>query len=130
MPDAPIILVVEDDEIIQVFVEDALSGAGFDTALVRTGEEAVTLLRNAGASYRGLVTDINLLGRFNGWEVARVAREIDHGLPVVYMSGASTDKWPVEGVPNSIILQKPFAPAQLITAVSQLLNDVSSGSSG
>jgi DNA-binding response OmpR family regulator len=104
-----------------------LSGAGFDTAVVRTGEEAVTLLRSDGANYRGLVTDINLLGRFNGWEVAR---EIDHGLPVVYMSGASADKWPVEGVPNSIILQKPFAPAQLITAVSQLLNDVASGSSG
>lgn len=26
------------------------------------------------------------------------------------------------GVPNSIPLQKPFAPAQLVTAVSQLLN--------
>jgi hypothetical protein len=27
-----------------------------------------------------------------------------------------------EGVPNSIMLAKPFAPAQLVTAVSQLLN--------
>jgi hypothetical protein len=27
-----------------------------------------------------------------------------------------------EDVPNSILLTKPFAPAQLVTAVSQLLN--------
>jgi hypothetical protein len=27
-----------------------------------------------------------------------------------------------QGVPNSILLTKPFAPAQLVTAVAQLLN--------
>jgi hypothetical protein len=32
------------------------------------------------------------------------------------------DQWASNGVPNSIMLEKPFAPAQLITAVSQLLN--------
>jgi hypothetical protein len=38
------------------------------------------------------------------------------------MSGRDADDWAVHGVPNSIMLAKPFAPAQLITAVSQLLN--------
>lgn len=38
------------------------------------------------------------------------------------MTGASADDWPSMGVPNSILLTKPFAPAQLVTAVSQLLN--------
>jgi hypothetical protein len=28
------------------------------------------------------------------------------------------------GVPNSVILAKPFAPAQLVTAISNLLNTV------
>ena len=42
--------------------------------------------------------------------------------PVVYMTGAAADEWASQGVPNSILLQKPFAPAQLVTAVSQLLN--------
>ena len=32
------------------------------------------------------------------------------------------DKSASRGVPNSILLTKPFAPAQLITAVSQLMN--------
>jgi len=38
------------------------------------------------------------------------------------MTGASADKYASHGVPNSILLTKPFAPAQLVTAVSQLLN--------
>jgi hypothetical protein len=38
------------------------------------------------------------------------------------MTGAAADAWTAQGVPNSILLQKPFAPAQLVTAVSQLLN--------
>jgi hypothetical protein len=38
------------------------------------------------------------------------------------MSGKDFEDWASKGVPNSIMLSKPFAPAQLITAVSQLLN--------
>ena len=68
------------------------------------------------------MTDISLRGRIDGWEVARQAREIDPQFPVVYMSGASADDWASKGVPNSIMLSKPFAPAQLVTAVSNLLN--------
>ncbi len=58
----------------------------------------------------------------NGWEVARRLREVDPEFPVVYMTGAAADQWASQGVPKSILLQKPFAPAQLVTAVSQLLN--------
>jgi DNA-binding response OmpR family regulator len=73
-------------------------------------------------AYRALVADIGLRGKIDGWEVARQAREIDPEFPVVYMSGASAADWPSKGVPNSIMLEKPFAPAQLVTAVSNLLN--------
>jgi DNA-binding response OmpR family regulator len=69
-----------------------------------------------------LVTDIGLRGKIDGWEVARQAREIDPQFPVVYMSGKSAEDWGSKGVPNSIMLSKPFAPAQLVTAVSNLLN--------
>ena len=57
-----------------------------------------------------------------GWEVAQAAREIDPVFPMIYMTGAAAGDWPSRGVPNSILLEKPFAPAQLVTAVSQLLN--------
>ena len=113
---------IEDDDAIQSVVEDALSEGGFEPATAASGEEAVTLLIGQKTKYRALVTDIKLLGRLDGWEVARKAREIDPEFPIVYMSGASAADWPAKGVPNSLMLAKPFAPAQLVTAVSQLLN--------
>jgi CheY-like chemotaxis protein len=122
LSELPTILVVEDDGPVQGIVEDALTEAGFESAIAASGEEAVTLLKGGAGNYRGLVTDINLKGRMDGWEVARQARGIDPAFPVIYMSGAAADQWASNGVPNSIMLEKPFAPAQLITAVSQLLN--------
>ena len=118
----PVILIIEDDEAIQSLVEDALTEGGFEPAIAPSGEEAVTLIKGRTANYRALVTDITLRGRIDGWEVARQAREIDPQFPVVYMSGASAEDWASKGVPNSIMLSKPFAPAQLVTAVSNLLN--------
>ena len=121
LADQPVVLVVEDDQGIQSIVEDALVEGGFEPAIAPSGEEAVTLLRGNRNGYRALVADVKLRGRMDGWEVARHAREIDPEFPIVYMTGASADQWPAHGVPNSILLQKPFAPAQLVTAVSQLL---------
>ncbi|MBR1092037.1 response regulator [Bradyrhizobium manausense] len=122
MLEVPSVLVVEDDEAIELIVEEALTEGGFQIVSVKTGEEAVTILKNGLTAHRALVTDVNLLGRLDGWEVAKAAREIDPHFPVVYMTGGAADKWPVLGVPNSILLQKPFAPAQVVSAVSQLLN--------
>jgi CheY-like chemotaxis protein len=118
----PAILVTEDEDGIQAIIEEALTDAGFDPAIAPSGEEAVTLLRADKDQYQALVTDVNLRGRMDGWEVARHAREINPDLPVIYISGASGADWPSKGVPGSILVQKPFAPAQLVTAVSQLMN--------
>ena len=118
----PLILVVEDDQLIQSLLEDTLRDGGFDTAIVASGEEALSLLQRQKGKYRALVTDINLTGKMDGWEVAQHAREIEPDFPVVYMSGAAAADWTSKGVPNSIMLAKPFAPAQLLTAVSNLLN--------
>ena len=113
---------IEDDEPIQTVVEEALSDAGFEPAIASSGEEAVTLLKGMKGTYRALVTDISLRGKMDGWEVAQQAREIDPEFPIVYISGKSAADWPSKGVPNSIMLSKPFAPTQLVTAVSNLLN--------
>jgi len=122
LEEALVILVIEDDQSIQGIIEEALTDGGFEPAIAASGEEAVTLLRGGQTNYRALVTDINLRGRIDGWEVAKAAREIDSGFPIIYMTGAAADQWASHGVPNSILLTKPFAPAQLVTAVSQLLN--------
>jgi DNA-binding response OmpR family regulator len=122
VPELPLILVVEDEYPLQGVVEEALIDGGFETDILSSGEEALTLFRGRVKNYRALVTDVSLKGSISGWEVARQVREIDPGCPVIYMTGAAADEWASQGVPNSILLTKPFAAAQLVTAVSNLLN--------
>jgi DNA-binding response OmpR family regulator len=118
-----VILVVEDDPSIRSLIEEALGDGGFETETTCSGEAAIGLLNGDEGKYRALVTDINLgRGGKDGWQIAKRAREISPEFPVVYMSGDSAGDWASKGVPNSIMLSKPFAPAQLVTAVSQLLN--------
>jgi DNA-binding response OmpR family regulator len=123
MPGLPTILVVEDDLLVQSVVEETLKDGGFKIDVASSAKQAIEKLDSAGVKYRALVTDINLgHDKVDGWEIARHAREIDPEFRVVYMSGDSAEDWASKGVPNSIMLSKPFAPAQLVTAVSQLLN--------
>jgi CheY-like chemotaxis protein len=118
-----VILVVEDDHLIQEVVEESLTEGGFEIVIASSGEKAVEMLV-APQKYRALVTDINLgQGKMDGWEVARHARVVDPTIPVIYMSGKDVADWAARGVPKSIMLPKPFAPAQLVTAVSQLINE-------
>jgi CheY-like chemotaxis protein len=117
----PVILVVEDDRAVQTVLGDALDEGGFEPAITASGEEAVTLLKGQKGRYRALVADIGLRGRMTGWEVATHARHIDPEFPVVYITGAYAHQWPFRSVPHSVLLTKPFAPPQLVTAVFQLL---------
>jgi DNA-binding response OmpR family regulator len=122
MEELPVVLVVEDEYLIQTLVEEALAEGGFTTDIVTSGEEALTLFAGRIKNYNALVTDVGLKGRLDGWVVAAKIRETDPAFPVIYMSGAHAEEWASKGVPNSIMLAKPFAPAQLVTAVAQLLN--------
>ena len=122
MPELPLILIVEDEYLLQGVVEEALTDGGFASDILSSGEEALTLFKGGLKNYKALVTDVSLKGRMSGWEVARQIREIDPAFPIIYISGAARDQWASQGVPNSILIEKPFAPAQLVTAVSNLLN--------
>jgi DNA-binding response OmpR family regulator len=119
----PVVLVIEDDPDIQFFLEEAIRDGGFEPAIAGSGEEAVTLLKAFRSKYAALITDIRLLGRLDGWHVARAAREVNPAFPVVYITGASPQEWPMWGVPNSVLLTKPFAPGQLVSAISRLIGE-------
>lgn len=122
MPDLPVVLLVEDDQPLQLVLHDGLKDGGFDVLVVASAREALALLQSGVVKYSALVTDVELADGRKGWDVARQARKIDSSLAVVYASSASADDWRAQGVPNGILLGKPFGPAQLLTAVSRLLN--------
>lgn len=119
---AIILLLVEDDVNLKDLLGMALSEEGFEVVMASNGTKAIAELDANGARLKGLVTDIRLGDGPNGWDVGHRAREVVSGLPVVYMSGDSAHEWSANGVPESIMLQKPFVPAQLITAITTLLN--------
>jgi CheY-like chemotaxis protein len=116
-----LVLVVEDDPLIQLEIETALHDGGYSTVTDVSGEAAIAKLESE-ADLRALITDINLKLEASGWDVARRARELFPDLPVVYVTSAAADEWTSQGVPKSLLIEKPFAPAQITTAVSQLLN--------
>jgi DNA-binding NtrC family response regulator len=120
---AILVFIVEDEPLIQDLLETPLRDGGYDVAKATCGKDAIAMLEADGSSYQALITDVNLgRGELSGWDVAKRARELNPALPVIYMTGDSGHDWAANGVPNSVLLLKPFAPAQVVTAVSQLLN--------
>ncbi|GAA4028820.1 response regulator [Sphingomonas rosea] len=117
-----LILLTEDEALVSISVQKALEDAGFSVRSVSSGEEAVAVLDAEHADFRGIITDIRLGSEIDGWDVARHARELIPDVPVVYMSGDSAHEHTSKGVPQSVMLQKPFVLAQVITAISSLLN--------
>ncbi len=119
----PLVLVVEDEALLAYFVEQTLTDAGYEVLLAANGEEALAAIAEQVEDLAGLVTDIRWRKGPDGWEIARAARDLNHSLPVIYMTGDSAADWAVQGVPKSVMLQKPFTPVQLTTALANLQNE-------
>jgi CheY-like chemotaxis protein len=118
-----LVLVVDDEDIIHLLIGDALEEGGYSVDAATGPEQALGLLDQKHAEYRAVITDVNMgAGKPTGWDVARRARELSPDIPVIYMTGDSGEDWTANGVPNSVLILKPFAPAQIVTAVSNLLN--------
>nr|WP_283937762.1 response regulator [Sphingomonas hankyongi] len=114
-------LLVEDDALVVMVAEDALKQGGYAVRVAATGAEAVTALDAPSANFAAVITDIGLGLGPDGWEVARHAREQQADMPIVYMTAESAGEWPTRGVPNSLLVQNPYAPAQLLAAISTLI---------
>jgi DNA-binding response OmpR family regulator len=114
------VLIVDDDVSIQNVVEEILSDGGFEPKAASSVEEAIALLN--AHRFRAIIIDISFGNdHVKGWALGRRARAFSPALPIIYITGGNTDEWAIQGGPNSILIKKPFPPAQLLTAVSQLL---------
>jgi len=120
MPE-PIILLVEDEPLILLVAQDALEAGGFKVIAAQLASDALEVLDNRLGELAGLITDVRLPGDTSGWDIARLARERKSDLPLIYTTGDSAADWAAQGVPNSLVVQKPYAGAQLLTAISTLL---------
>jgi two-component system cell cycle response regulator CpdR len=118
----PLVLYVEDELLLHELVEVALREAGYEVAVAGSGSDAMAQLQTLAPVLKALVTDVDLGGEITGWEIGRHVRGVLPGLPVVYVSGGSEQEWTAQGVPHSVMIAKPFVPAQIVVAISSLIN--------
>lgn len=121
-----LILFVDDEPLIFETVKETLEEGGFTVRPEHTAEAAMSALEESADRLAGLITDVNLGSKITGWNIAKRGRELRPDLPVVYTSGYAAGDWSAEGVPHSTIIQKPYAPAQVVTAISSLINKATS----
>jgi DNA-binding response OmpR family regulator len=117
----PIVLLVEDEPLVLLVAQDALEAGGYTVLPVQHASEAMKVLDDRVADLAALVTDIRVPGGSNGWDIAKHARELRADLPILYVTADGVTDWPVKGVPNSVVMQKPYAAIQLLTAVATLV---------
>jgi DNA-binding response OmpR family regulator len=116
------IILVEDEALIALFVQEALEEEGFAVEFLNDAYKAEAAINPGIEEVSALVTDVRLGAELTGWELARLAREASPNLPVVYISGDSAVEHSAQGVPDSLMIQKPFVGAQVVTALATLLN--------
>jgi len=83
------ILYVEDDPLLREIAAMTLEDAGFNVVIAESGAAAFDALDDNADPFCAVVTDVNLGTGPDGWAVARRGRELNHFLPVIYVSGAS-----------------------------------------
>lgn len=114
------VLVVEDDPAVRAISVAFLGAAGYDVEAVPDAGQA--LERIAGDSgFALLFTDVMLGPGMDGKTLARSARELHPGLPVLLTSGDEKHVADAEGTSGLPLLRKPWRREDLVEAVRREL---------
>lgn len=113
------VLLVEDNAALRAMSQAMLAAAGYGVRVAADADEALLRLDREPTS--ALVTDINLGVGADGFDLARLARVANPGLPVVYVSARCAHRFPSDGVIGSAFVAKPIAPWELLQALNRAL---------
>lgn len=115
------VLVVEDEAPICDMLSDMLEDAGYEVRCTQSDSAARQALRHRGV-YACLIVDVNLGRGTTGYDVARHARLADPGVPVIYVSGqTSQESFAANSVRGSLFVEKPFTRDTLLASVEMLV---------
>ena len=120
------ILVVEDEADVRHLVRRQLENLGHLVLVAEAATEALLLLQGPAAPDL-LLADVVLASGMDGIELARVARQICPGLPVIFMSGYTAVADAQQRMRETVapLRTKPFTAAQLERAVTDACAGVS-----
>jgi CheY-like chemotaxis protein len=85
-PALPVVLVVDDEEVIRILLSAALPRLGFRPLLAADGDEALRLYQAHAAEVRAALLDVLMPGR-DGPATLAALRMLAPGLPCAFMSG-------------------------------------------
>jgi CheY-like chemotaxis protein len=109
------VLVVDDDTDVRDFLGDSLEALGHTVHRAGGGEEALALLQHEQPDLA--LIDYAMPG-MHGADVARLARDILPGMPIVFVTGyAETEQLEAALGPGAPVLRKPFTVDELADAV-------------
>ena len=111
------VLLVEDNEQVRQFAEDLLRDLGCEVIAAADGKEALELLDTQPVDL--LFSDVVMPG-ISGIELARQARQLKPGLPVLLATGYSDEV--VKNSPEFEVVPKPYRPQQLGKAIAAVLS--------
>ncbi|CAH0150873.1 response regulator [Pseudomonas mediterranea] len=112
------VLVVEDDDIVRMLIVDVLEELEYQVLEADGCDQALDFLRNLDQRIDLMMTDIGL-PVMDGRELARQARLVRPGLPVLFASGYAESI----DVPESMaVIGKPFSIDQLRDKVRSILS--------
>lgn len=113
-----VVLVVEDETLVRMFMADFLDEAGFKVFEAVNADEALTVLQ-ARPDVQVVVTDIEMPGTMNGLELTRVVRERWPGVGVILSSGRALPR--LDDLSDKVAyIAKPYLPDTVITLIQQL----------
>lgn len=117
------VLLVEDEGGIRIATERILERQGYQVTAFGDPRLALVALRSASSTFGLLITDLNM-PEVSGLELAREARQICPGLPVILTSGSLSprlsERAKMAGVAQ--VLPKPCKPELLCQVVHHLTN--------
>ncbi|MBJ2347439.1 MULTISPECIES: response regulator [Pseudomonas] len=114
----PTILVVEDDSIVRMLIVDVLEELEYKVLEAEGCEEALALLKDTDRSIDLMMTDVNM-PIMDGRELAKEARSVRPGLPILFASGYAESIDVPEGMN---VIGKPFSIDQLRDKVKRILS--------
>jgi len=110
------VLVVDDEDIVQSLVRDALEDEGHVVRTCSSGEEAVRILQSEPIEL--LITDIRMPG-MDGTRLVQKARELNAAIGVVFMTGYASLTSAKDAIKQGALdyIMKPFELSEIRQAV-------------
>lgn len=119
------ILVVDDEETIRELLSKTLALAEYEIDTAPDGKSAIDRMRLI--AYDLLITDLRMPG-IDGLTVIREARRLKADIPVIIVTGYSTEASAIEAINLGVqgYLTKPFRVPRVLAAAAKALGEVAS----